>query len=168
MGRGSRRDAELILPVAAVMIAVMTPAASNPQAAEAEIRALRAQSNAAIARHDVAGMRAAFLPDATVLPGSSGVPFGMDGFDARIGAAFADPTFVAWVRTPVTVAIGATGQRAAETGTWVGIWRERDGEMRVTGVYQAMWLPTPAGWRIKNESFVTLGCSGSEACAQAG
>lgn len=149
------------------MIATMTVAAIDPAAAEAEIRKVRAQSNAAIAAHDVAGMRAAFLPDAVVLPGSSGTPFGMDGFDVRIGAAFADPTFVAWVRTPVTVTIGAGGKRAAESGTWVGTWRKTDGEMRVTGVYQAMWLPTPEGWRIKNESFVTLDCTGSKECVQA-
>lgn len=140
----------------------------DPVAAEAEIRATRARSNAAIAAHDVAGMRAAFRADAVVLPGSSGLPFGMDGFDARIGAAFADPTFVAWVRTPTKVVIGTGGKRAAETGAWVGTWRKPDGEMRVTGVYQAMWLPGPDGWRIRNESFVTLDCTGSKECASAG
>lgn len=145
------------------MIATMI-APAEMTTAEAEIRAARARSNAAIAAHDVAGMRALFLPDAAVLPGSSGTPFGMEGFDTRIGAAFADPTFVAWVRTPTVVTVGTTGRRAVESGTWVGTWRKSDGEMRVTGVYQAMWLPTPAGWRLKNESFVTLNCSGSREC----
>ena len=63
------------------------------------------------------------------------------------------------------VAVGAAGKRAAETGTWVGNWRKPDGEMRLTGVYQAMWVPTAAGWRMRNESFVTLACTGSAACA---
>ena len=28
-----------------------------------------------------------------------------------------------------------------------------------------MWVPTAAGWRLKNESFVTLGCVGSKRCS---
>jgi hypothetical protein len=37
--------------------------------------------------------------------------------------------------------------------------------MRVSGVYLAMWVATPEGWRLKNESFVTLHCTGSRDCA---
>ena len=158
----------MILAVLAGTVAAMTSVAIDIKAAEADIRASRARSNTAIAAHDIAGMKAPFLPDAVVLPGSSGAPFGMDGFDARIGATFADPTFVAWVRTPAKVVIAADGKRAAETGTWVGTWRKPNGEMRMTGVYQAMWLPTPDGWRLRNESFVTLECHGSRECATAG
>lgn len=143
-------------------------APTDHAAVEAEIRATRARSNAAIAAHDVAGMKAPFLADGVVLPGSSGTPFGMDGFEQRIGAAFADSTFVAWVRTPTKIAVAAGGRRAAETGNWVGTWRKPDGELRLSGVYQAMWVPTPAGWRLKNESFVTLDCAGSVKCAQLG
>jgi hypothetical protein len=36
--------------------------------------------------------------------------------------------------------------------------------MRLTGVYQAMWVPLGGRWRLKNESFVTLRCSGSRSC----
>ena len=158
----------MIAAVLAAMLGAMTAPAIDPAAVERQIRATRARSNAAIAAHDVAGMRAAFRSDAVVLPGSSGLPFGMDGFDARIGAAFADPTFVTWVRAPTKVTVGTGGKRAAETGTWVGTWRKPDGEMRVTGVYQAMWLPGPDGWKIRNESFVTLDCHGSQECASAG
>lgn len=150
------------------MIAVMAPAPIDSAAVEAEIRVLRARSNAVIAARDAAGMKALFLPDAVVLPGSSGAAFAMEGFDARIGATFADPAFVSYVRTPNTIAVASSGRRAAETGRWVGTWRKPDGEMRVSGVYQAMWLPTPAGWRLKNESFVALDCSGSRECADAG
>ncbi len=149
------------------LIALLIPGAAAAKGAEAEIRAARAASNAAIARHDVAGMQAPFLPDAVVLPGSSGAPFGMDTFAARIGTTFADPTFVAYVRTPERVRVGRSGRRAAESGRWVGIWRKPDGEMRITGVYQAMWLATSDGWRMKNESFVTLACTGSRDCAGA-
>ena len=149
------------------LIALLVPTVAIARGAAAEIRDLRARSNAAIARHDVAGMQALFLPDAVVLPGSSGTPSAMDGFAARIGKTFADPTFVTYVRTPERVRIGRSARRAAESGRWVGIWRKPDGEMRMSGVYQAMWLATPEGWRIRNESFVSLACVGSRECAGA-
>lgn len=146
------------------MIAAMMPA--TDESVKAEIRALRARSNAAIAAHDVAGMKALFVPDAVILPGSSGAALAMDGFDARIGATFADPGFLDYVRTPAEVTVARSGRRAAENGHWVGRWRKADGELRLSGVYQAMWVPTGAGWRIRNESFVTLACTGSAACGE--
>lgn len=163
MGRDGGRDVELKAAAVGGMIAAMT-AASPAASPEAEIRAARARSNAAIAAHDVAAMKALFVPDAVILPGSSGAALSMDGFDARIGATFADPEFVRYVRTPTEVTVARSGRRAAETGRWVGEWRKPDGALRLTGVYQAMWVPTPAGWRIRNESFVTLACTGSAAC----
>jgi ketosteroid isomerase-like protein len=147
-----------------LLLAAVPLAAARPSA-EAEIRAVRAASNAAIAAHDIAAMRAHYLPHFTILPGSSGAPSDLETFLARIATTFADPSFVTYVRTPVTVTIGASGKRAAETGTWVGTWNRPDGEMRLSGVYQAMWLPTPDGWRLKNESFVSLACEGSDGCA---
>lgn len=146
----------------AAILALAVPAPARDAATE--IRALRAQSNAAIAAHDADALRGLFLPDYTVLPGSSGAPSDRAATIERLAAAFIDPTFVTYVRTPTRIVIGTSGKRAAETGTWVGIWRKPDGIMRVSGVYQAMWLPTPQGWRLKNESFVSLGCTGSALC----
>ena len=149
-----------------LLLAAVPLAASTRPSAEAEIRALRAQSNAAIAAHDIAAMRPHYLPDFTILPGSSGAPSDLVTFLARIATTFADPTFVTYVRMPATVTIGATGKRAAETGTWVGRWNNMDGVMRLSGVYQATWVPRDGGWRLLNESFVTLGCTGSQACPE--
>lgn len=147
-------------------ILVLSLMAAHPtQAAEADIRTVRAASNAAIAAHDVGAMRAHYLPDFTIMPGSSGSPSDLDAFLTRIAGTFADPTFVHYVRTPTKVTIGASGKRAAEVGTWVGTWNKPDGTMRLSGVYQAMWLPAPDGWRLKNESFVSLACEGSAACS---
>lgn len=149
---------------AILLLAVM--ATSHPaEVAEADIRAARAASNAAIAAHDIAAMRAHYLPDFTIMPGSSGSPSDLEAFLTRIGTTFADPGFVHYVRTPTKVTIGASGKRAAEVGTWVGTWNKPDGTMRLSGVYQAMWLPTADGWLLKNESFVSLACEGSAACS---
>jgi ketosteroid isomerase-like protein len=137
----------------------------EPNAA-AEIRALRTQSNAAVAAHDFATMRTFFLPGYIILPGSSGMPFTIDSFGKRIGATFDDPTFVTYVRTPDRIMIGPSGKRAAEVGHWVGTWRKPDGEMRLSGIYQATWLPTLKGWRLINESFISLRCVGSKHCPE--
>lgn len=155
----------MILAALAAMMMAMTATVDDAKASEAAIRAQRAASNAAIAAHDLAGMRAVLSPDYTVLPGSSGLPSRLADFDARIGATFGDPAFVTYIRTPERVVVAGSGKRAAESGSWVGVWRKPDGEMRLSGVYQATWMPTAKGWRLLNESFVSLACSGSSACA---
>jgi ketosteroid isomerase-like protein len=157
------------LGAAGLLLAVAVPTAGDaqpPAGVAARIRALRAESNAAIAAHDFEAMRRFFVDDYTILPGSSGASFDIEAFRRRIAPTFADPTFVTYVRTPTRIIVGGSGKRAAETGRWVGTWRTPQGEMRLSGIYQAMWVPTPAGWRLKNESFVSLRCVGGARCAE--
>jgi ketosteroid isomerase-like protein len=132
----------------------------------AEIRALRARSNAAITRHRAGDVRSLLADDYTVLPGSSGRPLTAAETEQRLAAAFADPTFVTYVRNPQRIVVASSGKRAAETGIWLGLWRKSDGEMRLTGAYQATWVPRDRGWRLLNESFVTLHCAGSRSCPE--
>ncbi len=146
------------------MIVALALIAASPASDVAQIRALRAQSNAAIARHDYRSLRRFFTADYTIFPGSSGRPFSADELEQRIARDFNDPGFIAYVRTPQRVVISDHRARAAETGRWVGSWKKADGMMRISGVYQATWNPTPVGWRLKNESFVTLSCIGSREC----
>ena len=146
------------------MLALLLAAAAAAGGDVAEIRRLRAQSNAAIAGHRAADVRRLLADDYTALPGSSGRPLSAEQTEQRLAAAFADPSFVTYVRTPKRIAVAASGRRAAETGTWLGLWRKGDGEMRLTGLYQATWVPRDGGWRLLNESFVTLRCTGSESC----
>ncbi|MEA3054053.1 MAG: hypothetical protein QOG72_2956 [Sphingomonadales bacterium] len=147
------------------MLALLLAAAATSGAA-ADIRQLRAVSNAAIAAHRADEVRRLFTDDYTALPGSSGRPLTAAETETRLAAAFTDPTFVTYVRNPGRIVVAASGRRAAETGTWVGLWRKADGEIRLTGVYQATWVPRGGGWRLINESFVTLRCAGGKACAE--
>ena len=148
-----------------IALLIALQAGAMPADAVAEIRAMRAQSNAAIAAHDYSRIERLLAPDFTVLPGSLGSPLGKDLFGKRLSDTFRDPTFVTYVRTPARITVSSSAKRAAEIGTWVGRWRKPDGEMRLTGVYQAMWVPLGGQWRLKNESFVTLRCSGSRSCS---
>lgn len=138
-------------------------AAASPD--EAAIRAARGRSNAAIAGHLYAGVEAELAAGYSVIPGSLGRPLGAREAAERISAGMRDPSFVTYVRTPVEIAIASNRKRAIETGDWVGIWNKADGEMRLTGRYQASWVPETGGWKLLNESFVSLDCKGSEACA---
>ena len=132
------------------------------------VRAQRAEYNAAIAAHDPVRLRAFLVDDYHLILGSSGnVDSGGDA--ATRGYAdeeFKDPTFVTYRRVPTTIVTAVSGKRIAETGRFEGIWQKRDGTMRKTGIYLAMWVPSAGTWRLKSEAFVTLACTGSAACGQ--
>lgn len=118
---------------------------------EAAIRRLREQSNAAIARHDAGPARAILHDDARII-GSNGDLF--DGAAAMARAfeeRFADPDFVTYVRSPVSIEMD--GVTAAETGRWIGRWKHGE----ISGSYLARWRREPAGWRIVAELFIPLG-----------
>jgi hypothetical protein len=147
-----------------MLLLLALAAASGPAGDAAAIRAMRARSNQAIAAHDYAGVAAMLAPGYSVIPGSLGKPLDAEKAAERIGAGMKDPTFVTYLRTPRSVTVAANRKRAAESGSWLGLWRKPDGEMRLTGSYLATWVPTEAGWKLLNESFVSLRCTGSREC----
>ena len=147
-----------------------TSYASTADTPTSIVRARRAQYNAAIAAHDAVRLRTFFVDDYHLIRGSSGdVDSGGDA--ATHGYAdeeFKDPTFVTYRRTATSIVSAISGKRIAETGRFEGIWRKSDGTMRKTGIYLAMWIPSAGTWRLTSEAFVTLACTGSTACDQAG
>jgi ketosteroid isomerase-like protein len=148
-------------PAALAFLAALAAAPSDAD----QIRAGRERSNAAIAAHDAGALTPLYTPDATVVRGSSGVALtGAGAITASLASAFRDPDFVTYRRTPDTVTLSEGGLRAAESGRWVGTWRKPDGEMRLSGVYLAMWVKAGGGWRLKSEAFVSLTCEGSRSC----
>jgi hypothetical protein len=134
------------------------------------VRALRAESNAAIAAHDVARLRSVLDDDYHGIQGTSGeLDSGGEATARSYGEEeFKDSTFVTYRRTPGSVVIAQSGKRIAETGRWVGTWKKPDGTMHKTGIYLAMWVPSGGTWRVKSESFVTLSCTGSVDCKESG
>ena len=146
--------------------AIVLPCVSFADSPPAVVRALRRESNAAIAAHDVRRLRAV-LDDAYLgIEGTSGtLDSGGESTARSYGEQeFRDPTFVTYRRTPESIVMAQSGKRIAETGHWVGIWRKPDGTMRTAGIYLAVWIPSGTGWRLKSETFVTLSCTGSADC----
>jgi len=120
---------------------------------EITIRHLRDQSNAAIARHDVGPAIAIHHDHARIIGSDGSLLDGAAAIARAFAASFADPDFVTYVRSPLSIAVN--GSTAAETGNWTGQWRRRE----VQGTYLARWSREPAGWRIIAELFVPLGQS---------
>lgn len=127
---------------------------------EAAIRAVRAETNAAIAAHDVARLAASFTDDVVLVSGGGDALVGKAEMVRGFTSAFAAPGFVNYVRTPARIEVASFGVRAAEQGRWIGRWRTQAGETRRSGVYLAQWVRPQGAWRIRAETFVTLACAG--------
>ena len=120
---------------------------------EDAIRARRRLTNKLIAAHEASRLRPFLDPEVKVIAGDGALITGADAVIAAFEAQFRDPAFIAYERTPEKVEIDQAGARAAETGRWVGSWKQA----RMTGVYLAAWRKVTGQWVIESETFVTLG-----------
>ncbi len=128
------------------------------------IVAARARSNAAIARHDTAGIAREMMPDVTVVSSTSAMGTGVVVNVSKMAAQFARRPDTRWVRTPDTIAVFDAWGVASERGQWVGTWTEPDGPVAIRGSYEAQWRRQDGTWRIQGELFVPLRCEGGAYC----
>lgn len=136
--------------LAAVLMIMATPAAADPVA---DIKAARAAYNAAIAARDAAGVRAALGDNYVGIAGTTGEAIiGADAMADYFARAFKTPGFLGFVRTPDRITLANPAQRAVEHGRWSG--GSTSGQL--SGEYLAVWVPTPQGWKLRSETFVTL------------
>ena len=131
-------------------LATVAVAAPNARSDRREIEALRAKSNAAIARHDAAEAVSMFMPEGRVLGSGGGLIEGAAAMRAAFGQSFGDSNFVTYVREPKTVTVA--DDTAAEEGRWRAVRRDKS----FGGVFLARWVRTPEGWRIRSEMYVPL------------
>ena len=122
-------------------------------APEDAIRARRRLTNKLIAAHQAARLRPFLDPEVKVIVGDGALITGSEAVIAAFDAQFKDPAFIAYERTPERVDLDQAGLRAAESGRWVGSWRDA----RMSGVYLATWRKVTGQWVIESEMFVTLG-----------
>jgi ketosteroid isomerase-like protein len=122
-------------------------------AADDAIRAKRKLTNRLIAAHDAARLRPHFTRDILVIVGDGSPIHGIDAVIGAFAGQFADRDFIDYVRTADTVVLDARGQRAAETGRWVGRWKNG---VEMSGVYMAAWRQSRGQWLIERELYVTL------------
>lgn len=159
--------------LAAVVLQLLPTGSSHAQgaakngssiAAAAEIRAARARSNAAIARHDTAGIGAILAPQLIVVSSNSAQSVGRQAMLDRFAQQFAARPDVTYRRTPRDVRVFAPWGMAAESGTWTGSWTDTDGKLAIGGSYYAKWRKVDGNWLVESETYVPEYCRGGKYC----
>jgi len=166
-GRSARRVAACFSALA--LVAVAQPVAAQRDVARRSatlIRQLRESSNAAIARHDTAGIAAILAPNVVVVSSTSDVTLGRDANAARFAELFRTRPDVVYRRTPREVAVFAPWRMASESGTWTGSWTTSDGKVTIGGRYFAKWQELEGRWLVQSETYMPDRCSGSAYCAR--
>lgn len=153
--------------VLVLTLVTATAGAQSPgdRDAVAEIRRLRASSNAAIARHDTAGFGAILAPNFSIVSSYSNHESGRDTHVSSIAATFASRPTVVYVRTPDEVRVYAPWEMASERGHWTGTWTDGQDRIRITGSYFAKWRKVGGAWRVESETYVPEACTGGAYCA---
>ena len=146
-----------------VLLVAGVPAA---QSDEKSIRDSRAASNAAIAKHDTAGIARFWMDDIHITTSTSAHATGRGPNADRMTQQFQRRGDTIYVRTPSTIEVFAEWQVASERGEWVGRWTEPDGKVEISGTYLAQWRRINGQWLIQSELYVPTKCQGSKYCTQ--
>lgn len=151
--------------VVAIAALAVLPAVVPAQEDDAVvIRRLRASSNAAIARHDTAGIGAILAAHLVVVSSNSAQSLGRQAMLTRFAEQFAARPDVAYQRTPGEVRVFAPWGMASEAGEWRGGWTEPDGTVAIGGRYFAKWRKHGGRWLVESETYVPERCEGSAYC----
>jgi ketosteroid isomerase-like protein len=133
--------------------------------AESEIRAARAELNAALVTRDASILSKYWHENVHTTDGGGALWVGRAVNTADYAKMFASTSFVSGVRTPESIDVASGGpNEAAESGRWQ--WQSRKAEQLTThsGRYLVMWQKVDGRWLIRSELYVTTGCSGGKAC----
>lgn len=152
----------MVVPLAVAMAAV--GGQGSPADEAAAIRAARADSNAAIARRDVAGIARHWMPNVSIVSSTGAHGDSRDDNAGRMGSQFTRRPDTVYVRTPTAIDVFAAWQVASERGEWTGRWTEPDGVVDIGGTYLAQWRKVNGVWLIQAEVFVPTRCTGSSYC----
>jgi hypothetical protein len=128
---------------------------------ETAIRDRRQQSNALIAAHDAPGLRPFFDGSIKLIAGDGTLLTGAEAVVAAFARQFREPGFLAYVRTTERVTLDQARARAAESGRWVGTWRQPAGETTLSGSYLAVWKKFLGLWVLESELYVQLAKTGA-------
>lgn len=131
---------------------------------EKAIRQRRAASNAAIARHDTAGIGAAFSDSVVVVTSRSVYQAGRTANLQSFANQFRTRPDVKYERSPWEIRVYEPWGMASESGRWAGAWTESDGKIQIGGTYFAKWRLKNGAWLIESETYVPEQCTGGAYC----
>jgi ketosteroid isomerase-like protein len=151
--------------ISVLFISALLTAAAQPASDEEHIRSVRDRSNAAIAKHDLDGIAAAWMDNVHVVSSTGAQGAGKAANLDRMAAQFKNRPDTIYVRRPVTIEVYAPWSVASERGDWTGKWTEPDGALEIGGTYQAQWRKIDGRWLIQAELFVPVRCKGGKYCS---
>lgn len=160
------RSWRLLLLGLGVFLAADAARAQGTDASRAarEIRRLRQSSNAAIAKHDTAGLGAILAPNVIVVSSNSAHIDGRETNVQRFADQFRNRPDVTYARTPSSVQVFTAWRMASEQGRWVGSWTDAEGKVTIGGTYFAKWRQLNGAWRVESETYVPEHCRGTSYC----
>ena len=171
-GRDERRSgcrtgaAHLALALALLTTLTALRAEAQSSADEQQIRARRESSNAAIARHDTAGIGAILAPNVIVVTSNSIHRQTREANVESFAEQFRTRPDVVYRRTPDEVRVFLPWLMASERGRWTGSWTEPDGKIQLTGSYFAKWRNIDGVWFVESETYVPETCAGGAYCTR--
>jgi len=146
-----------------IAIALCATVRSQPDSAEAQIRAIRRASNEAIQRQDIKAFADSLDTDFVMIRGNGVLVPSRQAYIDLFTHDFADPQSLRYERTPDKVEISTAALLASEQGHWTGM--HKNGSRAYGGTYLAMWRKTGSTWKLRSELFVVLTCDDGPACA---
>ena len=149
-----------------MLIAAAGVTLSAQSADERTIRDSRAASNAAIAKHDAAGIARFWMDDIHITTSTSAQAAGRAPNQDRMAQQFQRRPDTIYVRTPSTIDVFSAWSVASERGEWIGRWTEPDGKVEISGTYLAQWRKIDGRWLIQSELYVPTKCIGGTYCRQ--
>jgi ketosteroid isomerase-like protein len=150
-----------------VGLATLTLVGAQAGPNEQAIRRLRAASNAAIARHDTAGIGAVMADNVIVVTSRSAQQIGRAANMTSFAEQFRTRPDVVYERTPDQVRLYEPWGMASEYGRWAGSWTDTDGKIQIGGVYFAKWRLKNGSWLVESETYFPVRCTGGSYCRTA-
>jgi hypothetical protein len=147
-----------------LMVLLSTAAMAQTGADERIILQRRAASNAAIARHDTAGIGATMAENIIVVTSRSAQAIGRGANLTAFTDQFHTLPDVVYERTPSQVHVYDAWGMASEQGRWTGSWTDTDGKIQIGGIYFAKWRLRNGSWLIESETYVPDRCNGGSYC----
>jgi ketosteroid isomerase-like protein len=120
--------------------------------------------NSTLADHDTSKMGEYCDEDIIVVTSRNAMFVGKDQYAAGLDQEFKSKDNVIYVRTPESIKVFPTWEMAAESGLWVGKWKNGNETIEIEGTYYAKWKKKDGQWLITAEIFTPLKCTGGIYC----
>ena len=122
--------------------------------------------NGAIADHDISKMGEYCAADIIVVTSRNSRFTNSDQYAEGLQREFKTKEDVIYIRTPESIKVFPSWEMAAESGLWIGKWKNNNESIEIEGTYYAKWKKRDGQWLITSEVFTPLKCTGGVYCME--